>query len=390
MAVTVLRQDTAPREAPVLDGPASSWSARIQADQVCTGPPQASGDGLVAAVRGGSTARPDGEVAAGDDLELAEAITQLRRGFEALETEPTDALADLMVRVEEVEDAAPGAGRRPGDEMVLALRGHLSAESLWQEPGDWVGWIRNRPLAKRIPECWANHPGRFGNAPLSGGQVLRGGVRLLILRRVRRCWPGGRGLSPPARSRRGINCNRTAPRSIPTGTELLMLRVLNAGRQQRRSSALTIGSADHTPPGARMNAGRGVVTEDSASRQSPGSWAEPRTARRWRSGSSGLTSTSAQLQLRENRAPSGHHCLQRQSAQHRWRTTHQDRTSHSVIRHEVIRRDRWEGSARLYQRQRLRRRAQGGRAWHAPRGRSRELASLATPRDEDPGVGAGP
>ena len=238
-----------------------------QADQVCTGPPQASGDGLVVAVRGGSTARPDGEVAAGDALELAEAITQLRRGFEALETElrtrwPISWSASRRSRTQPQQ---PVAG--PVTSWCWRYAGTFAAESLWQEPGDWVGWIRNRPHRQAHPGVLGQSPGSFGNAPLSGGQVLRGGVRLLILRRVRRCWPGGRGLSPPARSRRGINCNRTAPRSIPTGTELLMLRVLRAGRQQRRSSALTLGSADHTPPGVQMNAGRGVVTEDSASSQ---------------------------------------------------------------------------------------------------------------------------
>ena len=31
--------------------------------------------------------------------------------------------------------------------------------SLWQELGDWVDWIRHRyPLARRIPDCWAEHP----------------------------------------------------------------------------------------------------------------------------------------------------------------------------------------------------------------------------------------
>jgi len=45
-------------------------------------------------------------------LKLAEAIAQLRRAVEALETETTNALADFMARVEEVEDAAsqPVAG----------------------------------------------------------------------------------------------------------------------------------------------------------------------------------------------------------------------------------------------------------------------------------------
>ena len=92
-------------------------------------------------------------------LKQAEAIAQLRRTVEALETETTNALADLMVRVEDVEDAA----RQPTSSTVTSwcwrYAGATAAEALRQELGDCVGWIRHRyPLARRIPECWADHP----------------------------------------------------------------------------------------------------------------------------------------------------------------------------------------------------------------------------------------
>ncbi len=64
----------------------------------------------------------------------AEIITQLRTDLDQLASEMTDVVADLMTRLE-------------------------STESLWRELTEWVAWIRHRyPLAKRIPECWSEHP----------------------------------------------------------------------------------------------------------------------------------------------------------------------------------------------------------------------------------------
>jgi len=143
------------------------------ADQVCAGPPQASGDRLVVAVRGGSTARPDGEVAAGDALELAEAITQLRPGFEALETElrtrwPISWSASRRSRTQPQQ---PVAGPVPS--WCWRYAGTFAAESLWQEPGDWVGWIRNRPPRQAHPRMLGRSPRDSGGTHRFGSPVRR-------------------------------------------------------------------------------------------------------------------------------------------------------------------------------------------------------------------------
>jgi len=92
-------------------------------------------------------------------LKQAEAIAQLRRAVEALETDTTNALTDLMVRVEEAEDVASQPVAGSVSSWCWRYAGASAAESLWVELGDWVGWIRHRyPLARRIPECWADHP----------------------------------------------------------------------------------------------------------------------------------------------------------------------------------------------------------------------------------------
>ena len=92
-------------------------------------------------------------------LRQAETIAQLRRAVEALEGETTDGLADLVMRVEELEDgsAQPAAGTVSN--WCWRYAGESATESLWKELGDWVDWIRRRyPLFRRIPDCWADHP----------------------------------------------------------------------------------------------------------------------------------------------------------------------------------------------------------------------------------------
>ena len=92
-------------------------------------------------------------------LRQAETIAQLRRAVEALEGETTDGLADLLARVEELEDASAHPAAGTVSSWCWRYAGESATDSLWQELGDWVGWIRHRyPLARRIPECWADHP----------------------------------------------------------------------------------------------------------------------------------------------------------------------------------------------------------------------------------------
>ena len=91
----------------------------------------------------------------------AEAITQLRTDLDQLASEMTDAVADLMTRLESTEDVAASTATGTGGVTAWCWRdlGPESTESLWRELTEWVAWIRHRyPLAKRIPECWSDHP----------------------------------------------------------------------------------------------------------------------------------------------------------------------------------------------------------------------------------------
>jgi hypothetical protein len=94
-------------------------------------------------------------------LAQAEAIARLRRETEKLAEETSESTANLIARVEALEDAdlAPtGLGHRVASWCWRHI-GPLGEEALWKELTDWVGWIRHRyPLARRIPACWAEHP----------------------------------------------------------------------------------------------------------------------------------------------------------------------------------------------------------------------------------------
>lgn len=91
----------------------------------------------------------------------AEAISQLRRDLDQIASEMTDAVADLVTRMESNEDSAPGSdiGRSGVTAWCWRDLGPEAAETLWHELTGWVGWVRHRyPLAKRVPACWTEHP----------------------------------------------------------------------------------------------------------------------------------------------------------------------------------------------------------------------------------------
>jgi hypothetical protein len=93
----------------------------------------------------------------------AEAISQLRRDLDQLASEVTDAVADLVTRLEleSTEDSTINSSREQAGVTAWCWRdlGLEASESLWHELSDWVAWIRHRyPLAKRVPACWPEHP----------------------------------------------------------------------------------------------------------------------------------------------------------------------------------------------------------------------------------------
>jgi hypothetical protein len=92
-------------------------------------------------------------------LKQAEAIAELRQQLERLIEETTATLTDFAVRLETVEDPAMAGLGSDVTSWCWRNVGPAGAEALWSELRDWVGWIRHRyPLARRIPECCAEHP----------------------------------------------------------------------------------------------------------------------------------------------------------------------------------------------------------------------------------------
>ena len=91
-------------------------------------------------------------------LAHAASIHSLRQDFDQMINEFTDALADLVTRMESLElgsehrtnPTTPWCWRDIGREASIELTAQLS---------EWVAWVRSRyPLARKIPDCWAKHP----------------------------------------------------------------------------------------------------------------------------------------------------------------------------------------------------------------------------------------
>lgn len=93
-------------------------------------------------------------------LKQAETIARLRRELAELTTETTETVANLLARIEALEDldAMSGPATAPTSWCWRTIGPHAE-EALWHELTDWVAWIRHRyPLARRIPDCWHQHP----------------------------------------------------------------------------------------------------------------------------------------------------------------------------------------------------------------------------------------
>lgn len=94
-------------------------------------------------------------------LSQAQEIARLRAAVDELAPETSETVANLLTRVESVEDAPESGSPKTGPVMSWCWReiGPRGAEALWRELTSWVRWIRHRyPLARRIPPCWGDHP----------------------------------------------------------------------------------------------------------------------------------------------------------------------------------------------------------------------------------------
>lgn len=93
-------------------------------------------------------------------LTQAKELARLKTTVQELSKESTESVANLLIRVESLEDTEAGS-TRAGPVMSWCWRelGPQGAEALRRELTGWVRWLRSRyPLARRVPSCWADHP----------------------------------------------------------------------------------------------------------------------------------------------------------------------------------------------------------------------------------------
>ena len=89
---------------------------------------------------------------------VAAAIARLRKDLDDLAHQSTDTFVGLVERIVDIE---PGAESAASSSTAWCWRnlGPRAGEELWDQPTDWVDWIRSRyPLARKVPACWADHP----------------------------------------------------------------------------------------------------------------------------------------------------------------------------------------------------------------------------------------
>lgn len=92
----------------------------------------------------------------------AQLIARLRRDLDEFTHEATDIVADLLARIDDLEaEAQNSTGPRAGRPAAWCWRtlGPHGTQELWAQLTAWVDWLRARyPLARRIPDCWSQHP----------------------------------------------------------------------------------------------------------------------------------------------------------------------------------------------------------------------------------------
>jgi hypothetical protein len=94
-------------------------------------------------------------------LSQALEIARLKAALDEFAAETSETVANLLTRVESVEDTDESGSSRAGPVMSWCWRevGPRGAEALSRELTGWVRWIRHRyPLARRVPPCWSEHP----------------------------------------------------------------------------------------------------------------------------------------------------------------------------------------------------------------------------------------
>ncbi len=92
-------------------------------------------------------------------LKHAEVLARLRQRVDELARETDETVANLLLRLEALEQIADDPGRRSPSSWSWRYVGPNAAATLHAELADWVDWIRSRyPLARRVPACWADHP----------------------------------------------------------------------------------------------------------------------------------------------------------------------------------------------------------------------------------------
>jgi len=93
-------------------------------------------------------------------LNQATLIARLRHDLDRLAHETTDMVADLLNRLESLDESRSPT-RTPAVSTAWCWRdlGEHGREELWKQLTDWVNYLRSRyPLARKLPGCWAEHP----------------------------------------------------------------------------------------------------------------------------------------------------------------------------------------------------------------------------------------
>jgi len=86
-------------------------------------------------------------------------INTLRQDLDRLANDVTETIADLMAHIESIQALSAESSQRATSSWCWRDIGPAAAQELTTQLCEWVDWVRARyPLARKIPDCWAEHP----------------------------------------------------------------------------------------------------------------------------------------------------------------------------------------------------------------------------------------
>jgi hypothetical protein len=92
-------------------------------------------------------------------LQQAQLIARLRSDLDDLANEAIDTIAGVLARFEDLEARCDNRARTTPAAWCWRDLGPHAQTTLMTQLESWTAWLRHRyPLARRIPDCWAQHP----------------------------------------------------------------------------------------------------------------------------------------------------------------------------------------------------------------------------------------